>query len=276
MEFVNALSAEEVAARQGAPWGEVPERFEPHFWRQIAGVMVELASIRAPLIGLVAAGSTKSQIRLEPLPDSQSGPYTSRLEFYDDYPVGLGRQCREDSIADGQSEYIELFRAFTNRTLSETLGAEREINFGLANCDLGPHNVLVDDEFNIKAVIDWDALYALPRAAVHFLPRLMYMDCQAPGPFEKDETRDRCMRRGLAFSYAVERVAREHVGVVGHDMEENPLLFTSAEFFSREAIAFRLIERLKFKQGFANEEGITSLKWMEHSSQEQIRHNLGI
>ena len=276
MEFIDANSAEDVAARQGAPWGMIPDRFELHFWRQIAGVMVELASIRAPRIGSIAAGSTKSQILLAPLSDSRSGPYSSRSEFYDDYAVALGRQFGHESIKIAEGELVRRFREFADRHCSDTLGSARETDFGLAHFDLSPSNVLVDDEFNIKAVIDWDSIYALPRAALHFLPKLMSLDCQPPGLSPKYDIHDSSMQRAFAFSRVVEQVAREYAQAIGHRGEERPLLFTSAEFFSREAIAFRLVERVKFGQNFACREGAAGLLWMENNTEEEIRQYHGI
>ena len=53
---------------------------------------------------------------------------------------------------------------------------DTEDDFGLANRDLGLHNLLVDDDFNIKALIDLDFVLSAPRHVGANLPLRTYTE----------------------------------------------------------------------------------------------------
>lgn len=43
-------------------------------------------------------------------------------------------------------------------------------DFGLTNLDIGTNNVLVNENFDIVAVIDWDSVVTAPGAVLHQFP----------------------------------------------------------------------------------------------------------
>jgi hypothetical protein len=59
--------------------------------------------------------------------------------------------------------------------------------YSLANRDLGAHNVLVDEEFNIVGLIDFDGVMAAPDAVVAQFPTFMGIDRAVPGYVETNE-----------------------------------------------------------------------------------------
>jgi hypothetical protein len=59
--------------------------------------------------------------------------------------------------------------------------AETTGPFRLTNRDFGAHNLLVDDDFDIVVVIDFDGVMAAPLAAVAQYPALSFLDPDPPG-----------------------------------------------------------------------------------------------
>jgi hypothetical protein len=47
---------------------------------------------------------------------------------------------------------------------------EKKETFDLCNLDLGPHNLFVDHEFILRAMIDLDTIVVYPNALLHRLP----------------------------------------------------------------------------------------------------------
>ena len=87
--------------------------------------------------------------------------------------------------------------------------------FGLSNYDLNPNSILIDREFNVLAVIDWDSVVTLPDAALYCFPFLMGVSCAVPGVVV---TRPAMMKReqlGRRFAEVVEAVGREQAGSKG-------------------------------------------------------------
>jgi hypothetical protein len=118
-----------------------------------------------------------------PFVDTGSGPYDSAAEFYQQYPMALHKALAgEGQAIAGQERLLTQFSF-----LASSLGGEEtnsQCGFGLANFDLSPNNTLVDREFNILAVIDWDSVVAVPNAGLYWLPHFMGIDVPPPGHLE--------------------------------------------------------------------------------------------
>lgn len=153
----------------------------------------------------------------------RGGPYGSAAEFYADYPLALGRNLSagHQQVATGQKELSEAFRSLA--TSFQPLEAEGQgtEGFGLANYDLNPNNFLVDHEFNLLAVIDWDSVIAVPDAALYRMPFLMGVACLAPGTVEAHPAvarRHLFSRRFAEVAEEVGQVEREKSTVQGTDV----------------------------------------------------------
>lgn len=196
-----------------------------------------------------------NSFQIGPLVETDSGPYNSSNEFYSEYPLALGRHLTRNGVkVDGQQELIELFRS-----LAATLPAQPQTaDFGLANFDLNPNNVLVDREFNVLAVIDWDSVIAVPDAALYRIPFLMGVSCAIPG---QDSTHPAVIKREeLGFQFT------EAVAAVGEEKRKDGqalFQFTKAGFYSKEALAFQSLIAVQMRQDWVNEEWIHGLKWLQ-------------
>lgn len=270
MEYVHGNTAEEVAQSFPGDHEGIPEEFEEKFWRQVGRIMVQLASIRMPNIGSIYRDeSDPSKFVVGPLVKTGSGPYESSANFYTDYPVALGKtlSARGDTAA-GQDELLEAFRSIA-ASFSPTgaeAGERLSKGFGLANYDLNPNNILVDREFNILAVIDWDSVISVPDAALYRMPFLMGIACPVPGSVDD---RPPVVKRWILarrFAAVVEEVAREKCMGTGSP----GFLFTQAGFFSKDAVAFRSLVDVQMKQDWVNAAWLEGLKWLQEQSDAKV------
>ncbi|KAJ8131444.1 hypothetical protein O1611_g2185 [Lasiodiplodia mahajangana] len=259
----------------------IPEKFQEKFWRQIAWIMIQLASIRMPKIGSIYRNQSRPDyFTIGPFVDTSSGPYNSTVQFYQEYPLALNealsRGCQPTT---GQEELLRLFSSFAlslhqPSSIDSYNGLE---DFGLANFDLGPNNTLVDKEFNILAVIDWDSVVAVPDAGLYYLPAFMGIDIGRPGTLVTDSVMsERLMTRTKLcqrFTQTVEEVAR----VWWHDVEGGGSMsqrrifsFSQLGFFSKQALAFRSLIQVKFKQDFVNMGWIEAFEWLKKNSEVEV------
>lgn len=150
----------------------IPAPFVEKFWRQVAKVMIQLASIRLPKIGsIIRNEEDPGSFTVGPLVITGSGPYDSTSEFYADYSVALSKSLSEMGWqVDGQEELIQAFQSLATSFYPTARARDSSAaDFGPAKYDLGPNNILVDPEFNVLAIIDWESVATVPDAALYRL-----------------------------------------------------------------------------------------------------------
>lgn len=271
LEYVDGNTAEEVSRTYPGEHEGIPAQFEEKFWRQVAKIMVQLASIRLPKIGSVIRDGSGSFV-VGPLVEAGSGPYDSAAEFYADYPLALSKSLGEQP-ASGQDELVQAFRFLAASFPSPVarVGDCSDNGFGLANFDLNPNNFLVDREFNVLAVIDWDSVVSVPDAALYRFPFLMGVSCAVPGVVDSHPAVMKRERLGRRFAEVVEEVAREQAGNDSGSVNKWPThLLTKSGFFSKEAVAFRSLIYVKMRQDHVNNTWLQSLKWLSEQSEVQV------
>lgn len=109
MEYVHGNTAEEVSLTYPGDHEGIPAQFEEKFWRQVAEVMVQLASIRLPEIGFIHHdGNDPALFVVGPFVETGSGPYQSMAEFYAEYPMALSKSLGKPPV-DKQEEVVGAF-----------------------------------------------------------------------------------------------------------------------------------------------------------------------
>lgn len=263
MEYIHGNTAQEVThAYEG-----MPPRFREKFWSQVATIMVQLASVRLPKIGSIYRDSEYSDsFIVGPLVETETGPYVSASEFYRDYPPALGSSLQtEGGPVHGQHE---LLRAF--QTIASSLPTQGD-GFGLVNDDLSPNNILVDHDFNVLAVIDWDCVVALPDIALYRLPFLMGISCAVPGIVPWHPLQIKRNELGRQFAEIVEAVSRRHITDNPSGIMTRPTFhFTRAGFFSKGALAFRSLAFVRMQQDFVNDEWLRGLQWLSEHAEAEV------
>ncbi|KAI1123476.1 hypothetical protein F5Y10DRAFT_280901 [Nemania abortiva] len=176
------------------------------------------------------------------LVETGSGPYNSAAEFYADYPLAL------TLVGDGSAE-----------------------GFGLANYDLNPNNFLVDREFNVLAVIDWDSVVSGPDAALYRFPFLMGVSCAVPGVVDTHPAVMKREQLGRRFAKVVEEVGQDKAGNDCEGANKWPThLLAKSGFFSKEAVAFRSLIYVKMRQDCVNNTWLQGLKWLSEHNEVQV------
>ena len=117
---------------------------------------------------------------------------------------------------------------------------------------------LVDREFNVLAVIDWESVVAVPDAALYRFPFLMGARSPIPGLVDAHPAVVKRQQLGRRFAKVVEAVALEEEEADAH--KSSTYGFTTTGFFSKEALAFRSLVYMKHKQDWANEAWLQGLQ----------------
>ncbi|WEW61183.1 hypothetical protein PRK78_006673 [Emydomyces testavorans] len=252
MDYVHGSTAEELSNSYPGDHEGIPEKYADKFMRQVAQIMVQLAALRLPKIGSIVPMEKDS---------TESGPYKTASEFYQDYPIALAKTLYSDNWVNKR----QILNAFLDLAATFPQSSSGRDGFGLANYDLGPNNFIVDAEFNVLAVIDWDSVIAVPDAALHRFPFLMGMDCAAPGIVSKHSAKLKRERLALRFANIVEQVARKE----SLEKPYGPVL-TKLGFYSKEALAFRALVYYKMKQDFVDDEWLRGLRWLGGKNDDEL------
>lgn len=143
-----------------------PEQYS-YFLRQMANIQIKLANVRRNKIGSVVQSSTGFGVGLDL--ETAQGPFDKPKQYYQ--AVALHRHTR---CVDHRSDKMDEFGGEDPPTMFgrciESIEKFTEESFGLANRDLGPHNLLVDEEFNVRAMIDLDFVQFAPEHLVAIMP----------------------------------------------------------------------------------------------------------
>ncbi|KAK3169300.1 hypothetical protein OEA41_008683 [Lepraria neglecta] len=150
-----------------------PEQ-DSHFLRQMAQIQVKLANVRMDRIGSIFQSSDGFEVG--PDVETAQGPFKKPKQYYQ--AVASHRDKRSTAYGFFETETLNrgdlpaLFSLCTNSVVDDYT----EDTFGLANRDLGPHNLLIDDDFNVKAMIDLDFVLSAPLHVVASLPHRSYTE----------------------------------------------------------------------------------------------------
>jgi hypothetical protein len=268
MEYVHGNTAEEVSKTYPGNHVGIPAQFREKFWRQLAQIMVQLAAVRLPKIGSVFRSSTDpDSFIVGPIVETGSGPFNSAAEFYREYPSALGTSLKKGGkTVPGQGELIQAFQS-----IAESLSTQSGAGFGLANYDLNPNNILVDQEFNVLAVIDWDSVVAVPDVALFRLPFLTGVSCAVPPTIDSHPFELKRQELGRQFAELVEAVSQEQTTNNGHDTDQAlTFRFTRTGFFSKGSVAFRSLVYVKMKQDFVNGAWLQCLQWLKEHDEADV------
>ncbi|KID84207.1 Protein kinase-like domain protein, partial [Metarhizium majus ARSEF 297] len=216
--------------------------------------MTQLASVRLPRIGSIVRDAAGSRAQGRTIL-----PYDSAAEFYADYPLALGNSLAErEGPVDGQGEVIQAFCSLAASFPPPTARAERGSaeDFGLANYDLNPNNILVDQEFNVLAVIDWDSVVSVPDVALYRFPYLMGVRCAVPGVVSTESLELKREALSQQFAAVVEAWGKEQPQKEFQGVDKRRMyLFTKSGFFSKEAVAFRSLIAVRQGQDWVTRNG---------------------
>ena len=146
--------------------------------QQMARIQVDLAQCRFDSIGSLQFGEKDNEFSIGPETVTGKGPWKSSFAYYNDIAEhALISSASNDEVNSRHSFAVPIvFKGLVTRFCSDDTGP-----FSLTNRDLGFHNILVDDDFNVVGVIDLDGLMAGPKEVVGQFPVLSGLEPPAPG-----------------------------------------------------------------------------------------------
>ncbi|OAQ99561.1 hypothetical protein LLEC1_01332 [Akanthomyces lecanii] len=150
------------------------------FREQVARIQATVSSFHFPKIGSIYYDEGIDDFCIGPEVQTGLGPWTSSAAYYDDLALHLLNFTSQDSLRQRPSFVVPAILSF----LLRICGEEKNGPFRLTNRDFGAHNILVDDNFNVVGVIDFDGVMAAPLEVVAQYPDECSLTMAAPGGVE--------------------------------------------------------------------------------------------
>jgi hypothetical protein len=148
------------------------------FREQMARIQATVASFQFPQIGSLYYNQETDDFYIGPELQTGKGPWALSTEYYDD----LVRHLLKSAVTRGD---IKQNQSFMVPSILEHLvriyGERRTGPFRLTNRDFGAHNILVNDDFDIIGVIEFDGVMAAPLEVVAQYPALSFLQVEPPG-----------------------------------------------------------------------------------------------
>lgn len=123
-----------------------------------------------------------------PLPDGLGGPYATATEYYRAWAA------KNMNIAGATSDFPSRIN-----DISSVISKYDHGPFRLIHGDFGHHNVLVDSEFNMLAVIDWEKSFVGPQEMAACFPMRLQVYPEAVLPVQRDKDGKVIGGRGAVF-----------------------------------------------------------------------------
>lgn len=164
MEYIHGTVASELPRQIDAPYYQygTPEQDEK-FRRRMAAIQVEMASLTFDQIGSLYQDPETKAFYIGPECETGQGPWNSSIEYYRDVANQKLERAIRSAPFEVQDDYSFALPVLFER-LIELYAEEGSVRgpFGLAHQDFGAHNILVNEDFEVLAVIDLDSLLAAP------------------------------------------------------------------------------------------------------------------
>jgi len=135
-------------------------------------IQAELGAIELPAIGSISEyskekGPTTGKLATAGIEDlSDAGPFTSALDYYKVVADAKFRKAYAQAGEDKQNKLWTLLGLLIFKDIVQNthLFKENPPNgpFHFNHMDMGMHNILVDEDFNFLAIIDWDFTQSAP------------------------------------------------------------------------------------------------------------------
>lgn len=213
MEFVSGDTAMDSFGGWDVHKGEVPSRFRGKYFAALAELQVEMASLRFPRIGSIQR--INGSYEVGPIP-GLGGPFDSAADYFEawakkakfPYDEDVIRQRTPKNLAEGVLSSIQDFPSQLGQ-LTRHLPLQSG-PFPLIHTDLYGSNIIIDSDFTILSIIDWENAIVSPWELVEFMKDLSMVPPAMDGPLYREtvETRLRRddQRKYIALVEKTERV----------------------------------------------------------------------
>lgn len=140
----------------------VPASHKKKFATQLARYVYELSTLQFSKIGCLSYSRESGELEVSPfqISDSWTGPLSTSLEYFYLLCKGQTREIHEEH--KGEADW-EAAAWFLEKQLTSMVTEEHIYGpFPLCHLDFHFNNMLVDEDFNITAVLDWSNVQTVP------------------------------------------------------------------------------------------------------------------
>ncbi|KAI9748299.1 MAG: hypothetical protein M4579_007262 [Chaenotheca gracillima] len=182
MDYIDGTTANDLQDAKGCEnesFG-TPEQ-DRTFREQMASIQVELASLKFDKIGSLYQDEESLKFYIGPDLATRKGPWESSTSYYADLAENAMKECvshGKRALQERPSFAIPVLFMHLMSLYGDPSSVKGP--FGLANLDMGAHNLLVNDNFEIVGVIDFDGLMAAPIELIAQFPELTGLDREMP------------------------------------------------------------------------------------------------
>ncbi|KAH6707915.1 hypothetical protein BKA61DRAFT_739162 [Leptodontidium sp. MPI-SDFR-AT-0119] len=164
MDYIDGTVATELRVARNCELGSfgTPSQ-DRKFREQMASIQVELSSFKFDRIGSLYQDEKTSDFFIGPETETGKGPWTSSMDYFADLASHALQVCVADAELDVQTSCSFAVPILFKHLIS--LYGQKSSWTGpssLTNRDFGAHNLLVNDDFEISGVIDFDGVMAAP------------------------------------------------------------------------------------------------------------------
>ncbi|THY22407.1 hypothetical protein D6D01_06312 [Aureobasidium pullulans] len=174
---------------------EIPLQYENDLFCEMAGInVIHLSCIRLPRIGKILSINEDGTYEQGAIPGI-GGPFDTAAEYYTAWSENVSFGLEEERLRQASGKYAEEVVASTalfKRSIADLANKiSTPINnrgpFPSIRGDFGHHNILVDDDYRVKGVIDFEYTFAGPvEIAASFPKNLFPMPRVADAPWNYD------------------------------------------------------------------------------------------
>ncbi|RDA90276.1 hypothetical protein CP533_1502 [Ophiocordyceps camponoti-saundersi (nom. inval.)] len=171
---------------------QIPLHRRPSFHLAAAKIQVQMASVRLPLIGMVFRDST-GDYTVGPIPHL-GGPFRRATDFIEAWARNSRFPLWEDAVnripsAAWRERVLTSIEAFPKQLASSAadLITHNDGPFPITHTDFFHSNIIVDSEYHIQAVIDWEGACTMPWELVEQPLFLETVPPELDAPFNYDE-----------------------------------------------------------------------------------------
>lgn len=155
------------------------------FREHMASIQAELSLFKCDQIGSLYQDERTSEFFIGPEIETGKGPWTSSMDYYTHLANQALQVCATYAEPDVQTSCSFAVPILFKHLISlygQNLDGRGP--FSLTNRDFGAHNLLVNDDFEILGVIDFDGVMAAPIEVVAQYPQATGLQREPPGDVE--------------------------------------------------------------------------------------------
>ncbi|KAK8859544.1 protein kinase-like protein [Apiospora arundinis] len=193
MEFIPGNTGMDAAGGYEMHKGHIPTAYRGTFYRSVARCHVQLTSLRFSQIGSIVM-KPDGQYSIGPIP-LLGGPFDTATEFFNAWAACIKFPLSDGRIRElmGRGPTEEILRAIHEfpsqiKAMSSRLSQTDRGPFPLCHGDFLHSNMIVNEDFELAAVIDWESASTYPLELVEFPSFLKVMPVQfgSSGDYDKD------------------------------------------------------------------------------------------